>query len=151
MLPVTQTALSNMIALNRSQPTILVALTALYLLCGKSHVNAFVGGVQLAKWHKSSFDPTRLAMADGGDAGKDTPATVDPADDPSSSKNDVEGSTQNREKTGNLFLDGEDQMVLYNAVPLFTGGIVLLFSLFLTGYMFYAGLTGDDPLMGHPK
>jgi hypothetical protein len=39
---------------------------------------------------------------------------------------------------------------LYNAAPIFTGTIVTVFSLLLTGYGIYAGLTGDDPLAGHP-
>ena len=38
---------------------------------------------------------------------------------------------------------------LYNAAPLFTGVVVTVFSLILTGYGIYAGLTGDDPLTGH--
>lgn len=40
---------------------------------------------------------------------------------------------------------------LYNAAPLFTGVVVTIFTLALTGYGIYAGLTGDDPLTGHPK
>ena len=43
------------------------------------------------------------------------------------------------------------EMTAYNAVPLFTGGIVTLFSVAFTAYLYYVGLTGDDPLMGHPK
>ena len=47
--------------------------------------------------------------------------------------------------------DKDDGLNLYNAVPLFTGGIFTLFSIAATAYLYYAGLTGDDPLMGHPK
>ena len=73
-----------------------------------------------------------------------------------SQQKEKEGMIQDtRTGTANsLFQDDsstKEEMNLYNAVPLFTGVIVLLFSLAITGYMFYAGLTGDDPLMGHPK
>lgn len=47
--------------------------------------------------------------------------------------------------------DDDEYPSLYNAVPLFTGSIVTLFTLFLTVYGIYAGLTGDDPMSGHPK
>jgi hypothetical protein len=39
---------------------------------------------------------------------------------------------------------------LYNAAPLYTGAVVTLATFVLTGYLIYAGLTGDDPLAGHP-
>ena len=45
----------------------------------------------------------------------------------------------------------DEDLQLYNAAPLFTGGIITVVSLAFTAYLFYAGLTGDDPLMGHPK
>ena len=45
----------------------------------------------------------------------------------------------------------EEGLNLYNAAPLFTGGIIFVVSIAATAYLFYAGLTGDDPLMGHPK
>lgn len=45
----------------------------------------------------------------------------------------------------------EDSLNLYNAAPLFTGGILTVVSIAFTAYLFYAGITGDDPLMGHPK
>lgn len=44
--------------------------------------------------------------------------------------------------------NGED--AVYNAVPLFTGTIITVLSMALTGYLLYAGITGDDPLTGHP-
>ena len=44
-----------------------------------------------------------------------------------------------------------ESLTLYNAVPLFTGAIVFVVSIAATAYLYYAGLTGDDPLMGHPK
>ena len=47
--------------------------------------------------------------------------------------------------------DDDDYPSLYNAAPLFTGSIITLFTLFLTVYGIYAGLTGDDPMSGHPK
>ena len=47
--------------------------------------------------------------------------------------------------------DDDVSLELYNAAPLFTGVIVTIFTLLLTGYGIYAGITGDDPLMGHPK
>ena len=46
--------------------------------------------------------------------------------------------------------DVDEEFPLYNAVPVFTGSIVFLGSLFVMGYAIYAGLTGDDPLAGHP-
>jgi hypothetical protein len=56
---------------------------------------------------------------------------------------------------GGLFADDKgdepEEMNLYNSVPLFTGAVFSLLSLLGTGYLFYAGITGDDPLMGHPK
>ena len=47
--------------------------------------------------------------------------------------------------------EDDDYPSLYNAAPLFTGSIVTLFTLFLTVYGIYAGLTGDDPMSGHPE
>jgi hypothetical protein len=47
--------------------------------------------------------------------------------------------------------DDDDSAGLYNAVPLYTGAIVTLGTFFITGYLIYAGLTGDDPLAGHPN
>ena len=47
--------------------------------------------------------------------------------------------------------DEQEDLNLYNAAPLFTGGILTVVSLAFTAYLYYAGLTGDDPLMGHPK
>jgi hypothetical protein len=47
--------------------------------------------------------------------------------------------------------EDDDYPSLYNAAPLFTGSIITLFTLFLTVYGIYAGLTGDDPMSGHPK
>jgi hypothetical protein len=38
---------------------------------------------------------------------------------------------------------------LYNPIPLFTGAVLTTFSLMVTGYLFYAGLTCNDPLAGH--
>lgn len=46
--------------------------------------------------------------------------------------------------------DVDEEFPLYNAVPVFTGSIVFLGSLFVMGYAIYAGQTGDDPLAGHP-
>jgi hypothetical protein len=46
--------------------------------------------------------------------------------------------------------DDDDEMPsLYNAVPLYTGAVVTAATFALTGYLIYAGLTGDDPLAGH--
>ena len=42
--------------------------------------------------------------------------------------------------------NGDDDEDVYNAVPLFTGGLVLLVSLFFTGYGFFVFFTGDDPI-----
>ena len=39
---------------------------------------------------------------------------------------------------------------LYNAAPLFTGAVVTVFSIAFTGYLIYAGITGDDFMTGHP-
>ena len=39
-----------------------------------------------------------------------------------------------------------DEENAYNAVPLFTGSLVLLISLFFTGYGFFVFFTGDDPI-----
>ena len=40
----------------------------------------------------------------------------------------------------------DDDEDAYNAVPLFTGSLVLLVSLFFTGYGFFVFFTGDDPI-----
>ena len=45
----------------------------------------------------------------------------------------------------------DSSLNLYNAAPLFTGGILTVVSIAFTAYLFYAGITGDDPLMGHSK
>lgn len=42
--------------------------------------------------------------------------------------------------------DTSDDDDAYNAVPLFTGSLVLLASLFFTGYGFFVFFTGDDPI-----
>lgn len=46
---------------------------------------------------------------------------------------------------------GDKGLAVYNAAPLFTGVIVTVLSFALTGYGIYAGLTGDDPMSGHPS
>jgi hypothetical protein len=46
--------------------------------------------------------------------------------------------------------DDDETPSLYNAVPLYTGAVVTAATFALTGYLIYAGLTGDDPLAGHP-
>jgi hypothetical protein len=51
---------------------------------------------------------------------------------------------------GNNDDDDDESASLYNAAPLYTGAVVTLGTFFLTGYLIYAGLTGDDPLAGHP-
>lgn len=47
--------------------------------------------------------------------------------------------------------DDNDDATIYNGVPIFTGSVITACTLFLTIYGIYAGLTGDDPLAGHPK
>jgi hypothetical protein len=47
--------------------------------------------------------------------------------------------------------DDDESPSLYNAVPLYTGLVVTVGTFALTGYLIYAGLTGDDPLAGHPN
>ena len=42
----------------------------------------------------------------------------------------------------------EDVVLLHIAVPLFTGTILLVLNLLVTGYMVYVGATGVDPLTG---
>ena len=42
----------------------------------------------------------------------------------------------------------DDVVLLHNAVPLFTGTILLVLNLLVTGYMVYVGATGVDPLTG---
>ena len=46
----------------------------------------------------------------------------------------------------NTMNDDSDDGEGYNAVPLFTGSIVLLASLFFTGYGFFVFFTGEDPI-----
>jgi hypothetical protein len=55
--------------------------------------------------------------------------------------------------SGGGSLEDQDEgpgLALYNTVPLLTGVIVTILSFALTGYGIYAGLTGDDPMAGHP-
>jgi hypothetical protein len=62
------------------------------------------------------------------------------------------GSGSGSDSGGSLFEDDNDEgLAPYNAAPLFSGVIVTILSFALTGYGIYAGLTGDDPMSGHPS
>jgi hypothetical protein len=60
------------------------------------------------------------------------------------------GGSSGHENNSSKEID-ETETAVYNTIPLFTGSIVTLLSLAGTLYLYYVGLTGDDPLMGHPK
>mmetsp|Transcript_20799 Transcript_20799/g.26873 ORF Transcript_20799/g.26873 Transcript_20799/m.26873 type:complete len:145 (+) Transcript_20799:73-507(+) len=68
----------------------------------------------------------------------------------SSTGADEDNALELSDLLGDSRKDTEESPSLYNAVPLFTGTLYLIASLGLTGYGIYAGLTGDDPLAGHP-
>jgi hypothetical protein len=55
------------------------------------------------------------------------------------------------ESDGSTGNEKEEEVALYNAVPLFTGSIFVLFSMSLTLYGFYVFFTGEDPLLGQPN
>jgi hypothetical protein len=50
------------------------------------------------------------------------------------------------QQSGALFAKQQDDKVTYNAIPLFTGTVILLASIFITGYGFYVFATGSDPI-----
>eukprot|EP00977_Amphora_coffeiformis_P020571 scaffold8374_cov175-Amphora_coffeaeformis.AAC.10 len=130
----------------RSHPPFILAVVAILCFC-ESRVDAFCGSSRLSlsmTTRQNAWSPTRLNEKD-----KDTHPAAS-----LQQEEEEESAIQDTRITigGNLFQDdSEVELNLYNAVPLFTGGIFMLLSLALTGYMFYAGLTGDDPLTGHPK
>lgn len=144
--------IQEMTTASKSRRHLFVFVITVIIIClCKSRVHAFCGGprsslLSVTARH-NGWRPTTRLTAVGSDEEKEVA---------SSQQTEKDGMMQDtRMATGqSLFQDDsgtKEGMNLYNAVPLFTGVIVLFFSLFITGYMFYAGLTGDDPLMGHPK
>jgi hypothetical protein len=96
-------------------------------------------------------DESKNGGEEGDESKKETPP-VDPVEQQRELNAIMAGEGSSTELWGGGNNDDDDESeVLYNAAPLFTGAVVTVGTLVLTGYLIYAGLTGDDPLAGHPN
>lgn len=114
-------------------------------------------------WTTSSFCPqgkrsvpwTRNVRVIVGPTGlSPTSMSGDSSEEQDSSESEKEDAVALQKEIDEMFpgqKDEDEELNLYNAAPLFTGGIIMVVSMAATAYLFYAGLTGDDPLMGHPN
>ena len=107
---------------------------------------------RLRQQQRRSFPLPLFSVQDSGDS-KDM---VGENDNNSSNIGD-EPQLQEVEGGAGLFFNQQEEepppsqeVGLYNAAPLFTGGVITVMTFLACGYMVYAGVTGDDPLAGHP-
>ncbi|KAL7559185.1 hypothetical protein ACA910_013192 [Epithemia clementina (nom. ined.)] len=97
-----------------------------------------------------SFKPMAQNSANNEDNQEQLPPVVplsllESKNDDRDNDDDDKDLNDNNNKNNNNHNSDE---LSYNAIPLFTGSLVLLLNIVVTGYFIYAGTTGMDPLTG---